>query len=235
LAFSLKKLISFFLEPFTFGFLLLTLALLFLLFNSYKKAKITLFISVVYLFLISNSVVSNFLMSPLEDKYKNHENIDISKVEYILLLGGDFDARFDKVIKLSQKLQDAKIITSGYKGGGTIPEAIEARSRLISYGIDEKRIIIQEKPRDTIEEAISIKKLINNKPFILVTSASHMPRAMKIFKKEGLNPIPMATAFRVKERTSNSYLGIKEIKKIHMATHEYIGILWLEIKDILNK
>jgi len=235
LAFSLKKLISFFLEPFTFGFLLLTLALLFLLFNSYKKAKITLFISVVYLFLISNSVVSNFLMSPLEDKYKNHGNIDISKVEYILLLGGDFESRAYEVIKLSQKLQDAKIITSGYEGKRKITDALYAKEELISMGINKNRILMQDKPKDTIEEAISIKKLINNKPFILVTSASHMPRAMEIFKKEGLNPIPMATAFEVKERTSNSYLDIKEIKKIHMATHEYLGILWLEIKDILNK
>ena len=235
MAFSLKKFISIFLDPFVFGFLLLVLSLLFLLFNRYKKAKVTLFISLVYLFLISSSLVSNFLMSPLENKYKNQENIDISKVEYILLLGGDFDARFDKVIKLSKKLQNAKIITSGYEGGGTIPEAIEARTRLISYGIKENRIIMQEKPKDTIEEAISIKKLINDKPFILVTSASHMPRAMKIFKKYGLNPIPIATAFKVKENRPNNFLSISEIKKVHMSTHEYFGLLWLEIKDLLNK
>jgi len=235
LAFSLKKFISFFLEPFTFGFLILLLAFIFLFFNSYKKAKIFLFIGLAYFFLVSSSIFSNLLMSPLENKYKNQENIDISKVEYVLLLGGDFDARFDEVIKLSKELKDAKIITSGYEGSGIIPEAINARDRLISYGIADNRIIIQEKPKDTIEEAISIKRLLKDKPFILVTSASHMPRAMEIFKQQGLHPIAIPTAFTVKEKSSNSYLSIGNIKKVSMATHEYLGLVWFKIKTILNK
>ena len=235
MAFSLKKFISFFLEPFTFGFLLFLLAFIFLLFNSYKKAKVTLFVGIVYLFLISSSLLSNLLMSPLENKYKNQENMDISKIEYILLLGGDFNARFDEVIRLSKELTDAKIITSGYEGSGIIPEAIEAKDRLISYGIDENRIIMQEKPKDTIEEAISIKKLLNDKPFILVTSASHMPRAMEVFENQGLNPIAIPTAFTVKEKKSNSYLSLNELKKVSMAMHEYFGLTWLKIKTFFNK
>ncbi|WP_419764127.1 MAG: YdcF family protein [Arcobacter sp.] len=235
MAFSLKKFISFFLEPFTFGFLILLLAFIFLFFNSYKKAKVFLFIGLMYFFLVSSSIFSNLLMSPLENKYKNQEDIDISKIEYILLLGGDFKARFDEVVKLSKEIQDAKIITSGYEGSRIIPEAIEARDRLISYGITNNRIIIQEKPKDTIEEAISIKKLLKDKPFILVTSASHMPRAMEIFKQQGLNPIAMPTAFTIKENRPNSYLSIGNIKKVHMAVHEYLGLIWFKIKTTLNK
>ena len=232
--FSLKKFISFFLEPFTFGFLVLFLAFIFLLFNNYKKAKSTLFVGLIFLFLISNSVVSNFLMSPLENQYRNQKNIDISKVEYILLLGGDFEARAYEVLKLSLKLKDAKIITSGYAGKKLISDALYAKNELISLGINENRIIMQDKPKDTIEEAISIKKLINDKPFILVTSAYHMPRAIKIFKKQGLNPIAMPTNFMVKKQKSNSYLSINDLKKVTIAIHEYIGLAWLKIKEIFN-
>ena len=232
--FSLKKFISFFLEPFTFGFLVLFLAFIFLLFNNYKKAKSTLFVGLIFLFLISNSVVSNFLMSPLENQYRNQKNIDISKVEYILLLGGDFEARAYEVLKLSLKLKDAKIITSGYAGKKLISDALDAKNELISLGINENRIIMQDKPKDTIEEAISIKKLINDKPFILVTSAYHMPRAIKIFKKQGLNPIAMPTNFMVKKQKSNSYLSINDLKKVTIAIHEYIGLAWLKIKEIFN-
>lgn len=235
MAFSLKKFISFFLEPFTLGFFILIIAFIFLFLNSYKKAKIFLFLGIVYFFLISSSIFSNLLMSPLENEYKNQENLNITKIEYILLLGGDFDRRFDEVIKLSKKLEKAKIITSGYEGSGTIPEAIEAKDRLISYGIDKNRIIMQKKPKDTIEEAIGTKKLLGTKPFILVTSASHMPRAMEIFKQQGLNPIAMPTAFTVKEKKSNSYLSIGNIKKVSMAMHEYLGLSWLKIKTFLNK
>ncbi|ADG92456.1 protein of unknown function DUF218 [Arcobacter nitrofigilis DSM 7299] len=232
--FSLKKFVSFFLEPFTFGFLVLLLAFIFLLFNSYKKAKVSLFLGLAFIFLISNSVFSNFLISPLENQYKNQKNIDISKVEYILLLGGDFESRAYEVIKLSLKLKDTKIITSGYAGKKLISDALYAKNELISLGINENRIIMQDKPKDTIEEAISIKKLINNKPFILVTSAYHMPRAMKIFKMQGLNPIAMPTNFMAKKQKSNSYLSIKDLKKVSIAIHEYIGLAWLKIKDILS-
>ncbi len=232
--FSLKKFVSFFLEPFTFGFLVLLLAFIFLLFNNYKKAKVSLFLGLAFIFLISNSVFSNFLISPLENQYKDQKNIDISKVGYILLLGGDFESRAYEVLKLSLKLKDAKIITSGYAGKKLISDALYAKNELISLGINENRIIMQDKPKDTIEEAISIKKLINNKPFILVTSAYHMPRAMKIFKMQGLNPIAMPTNFMAKKQKSNSYLSIKDLKKVSIAIHEYIGLAWLKIKDILS-
>tara|TARA_R110002033_G_scaffold10172_6_gene33354 strand:+ start:23297 stop:24001 length:705 start_codon:yes stop_codon:yes gene_type:complete len=234
LLFSLKKFISFFLEPFTFGFLILLLAFIFLLFNNYKKAKSILFVGLIFIFLISNSLFSNFLISPLENQYKNQKNVDISKVEYILLLGGDFESRAYEVIKLSLKLKDAKIITSGYAGKMMISDALYAKNELISLGINENRIIMQEKPKDTIEEAKSIKELLNNKPFILVTSAYHMPRAMKIFQMQGLNPIAVPTDFTVKEQKSNSYLSINDLRKVSIAIHEYIGLAWLKIKDILN-
>jgi uncharacterized SAM-binding protein YcdF (DUF218 family) len=230
----LKKFISFFLEPFTFGFLILLLAFIFLLFNNYKKAKSILFVGLIFIFLISNSLFSNFLISPLENQYKNQKNVDISKVEYILLLGGDFESRAYEVIKLSLKLKDAKIITSGYAGKMMISDALYAKNELISLGINENRIIMQEKPKDTIEEAKSIKELLNNKPFILVTSAYHMPRAMKIFQMQGLNPIAVPTDFTVKEQKSNSYLSINDLRKVSIAIHEYIGLAWFKIKDILN-
>lgn len=234
MAFSLKKLISFFLEPFTFGFLILLLALIFLIFNNYKKAKVFLFIGLAYLFLITNSIFSNFLISPLENKYKNQDDLDISKVEYILLLGGNFEARAYEVIKLSQKLKDAKIITSGYAGKMLISDALYAKKELISLGIDKNRIIMQEKPKDTNEEAVAIKKLLNNKPFILVTSAYHMPRAIKIFQSQGLNPIAIPTEFTTKEQKSNSYLSINELRKVTVAMHEYLGLTWLKIKSIFK-
>lgn len=235
MTFSLKKFISIFLEPFTFGFLILSLAFIFLLFNNYKKAKVTLFVGLIFLFIISSSVFSNFLMLPLENQYKNQKNIDISKVEYILLLGGDFESRAYEVVKLSQKLKNAKIITSGYAGKMIISDALYAKNELISLGINENRIIMQDKPRDTREEAKSIKKLLDNNPFILVTSAYHMPRAMKIFEAEGLTPIAMPTNFIAKEQKSSTYLSINDLKKVSISLHEYFGLVWFKLKQTLNK
>ena len=86
-----------------------------------------------------------------------------------------------------------------------------------SLGVIREEIDILPKPRDTAEEAIAIRKLIDHKKktqfkvieeekgqkfvYVLVTSASHMDRALREFKKQGLDPVPMAADFEIIPRT----------------------------------
>jgi len=107
-------------------------------------------------------------------------------------------------------------------------------NELIELGVLNEDIIIQDSPKDTIEEAIEVEKIVKDEPFILVTSASHMTRAMIIFKKHNLNVIPIPTAFEVEDLSSEDYLSVKELKKTQLAIHEYIGIAWLKIKNFIN-
>ena len=53
-----------------------------------------------------------------------------------------------------------------------------------------EQIIPLDLPKDTEEEAAAVKQAIGDAPFLLVTSASHLPRAMIFFQQEGLNPLP---------------------------------------------
>lgn len=234
MSFSLKKILSFFLEPFTFAFLLAFLAFIFLLINSFKKAKISLFLSLLIFFLSSSSLVSNSLINPLEQKYQKKDESINKDIKYLLLLGGDFKSRAYEVLKLYKKYDNLKVITSGYEGNRKISSALFAKNELISLGIDEKDILIQEEPKDTIEEAIQIKKIVKDEPFFLVTSASHMPRAIMIFESYNLKPIAISTAFEVEELISKEYLDLNELRKTHLAIHEYLGIIWLKIKSFVN-
>ena len=59
-----------------------------------------------------------------------------------------------------------------------------------SLGVPEEDIITLDKPKDTEEEAAAVKQAIGDTPFLLVTSASHLPRAMIFFQQAGLNPLP---------------------------------------------
>ncbi len=233
--FILKKFISFFLEPYSLIFVLLLLGFIFLVFNSFKKAKFFIFLSLVCSFLFSYSGFSNMLINKLESKYEKIEKTNnIKDIKYVLLLGGDFEARAYEVLKLYQTIDSLKIVTSGYKGHLSKTQALEAKERLIKLGVSSDDIIMQEEPRDTIEEARSIKNIVKGEDFILVTSASHMPRSMKIFKSEGLNPIPAPTGFTVKELDSKKFLSVRELEKTNMALHEYIGIMWLNLKALLK-
>jgi len=105
----------------------------------------------------------------------------------------------------------------------------------INLGVDEKNIIINEKPKDTKEEAVFVKSLIGKESFVLVTSATHMPRAMILFKSLDLNPIAAPTNFY--KREFNGYFSTPSndsIGRSTIAIHEYLGTLWAKIKSIIN-
>ena len=229
-AFILKKVISSAIMPLSFGLILALIGLIFLYKNNLKKAKTYLTISFIWIVAISYVPISNFLIAPLETTYKKLDIVP-KDVNYILLLGGDMENRAWELLRLHHKLPNAKIITSGYEGRGNIPEAIKTANILYNIGIQKSSIIIHDKPKDTKEEAIKIKQLLKDEKFILITSSYHMPRAIALFKKEGLHPIPAPTDFKIKDR--DKVLSVpngNNIKKSEIAIHEYIGLIWAKLR-----
>jgi uncharacterized SAM-binding protein YcdF (DUF218 family) len=224
--FLLKKVISFFLMPLPIAMALILMVLWFIYKKQIKKATIYTSITFLWILLISSSPVANFLMKPLVQSYHQLKKIP-NNVQYILLLGGDREHRAWEAIRLYQQNKNLKIITSGYSLIGASDAQITAKM-LEDAGVKKEQIFSQNKAKDTKEEAIALKKRIKNKPFILVTSAYHMPRAMKLFQKEGLNPIPAPC--NDDYLYDKSIIHAKQIRKTEQALHEYIGLLWLKLK-----
>lgn len=229
--------------PLSIALILFLLGLFFLFSKSYKKAKLFLSLSFIWLFLISYSPFSNALIKPLENQYKAYLDID-SSIEYVLVLGSGHITnkeisphsqlsssalmRLTEGIRIFKQLDNAKLIVSGYAGfDDETPHALISKQVAISMGIDEKDILTQEEAKDTFEETQYAKKFIGDKRFILVTSAYHMPRSMKLFKQNGLNPIAAPTDFL--QENPSDYLREPnpiELRKTQIAMHEYIGTLW---------
>lgn len=229
MGFALKKFLSAVLMPLTFGLIIGLIGLWFLYRNSYKKAKIFLSISFAWIMLFSYSPFSGALLSSLEHRYEKVTSID-KNIKYVLLLGGDFEGRAYEVLELYHKNPELTIITSGYEGNRPIAEAVINRQKLISAGIPKEKIFIQPEPKDTKEEAASIKKFLGDKPFYLVTAAYHMPRAMALFKKEGANAVPAPTNFLIEHTKYLSLTSGKNIKNSETAWHEYLGLLWSKLR-----
>ena len=230
-SFLLKKFISFLLMPMTLGMGLTLLGLWHLYRNNISKAKYYLLIGIGWIFLISSAFFADFIIAPLEHRYHRLYSIPKS-VQYILILGGDKKHRAWEVMRLYHAIPHAKIITSGYSMHDKHSEATKVRTLLIKSGIKKEDILIQERVKDTEEEAQAIRHRLGEKPFILVTSAYHMPRAMKIFEKAGLKPIPAPTDYYTPNNEEKyALLKGKQLRKVEAAWHEYIGLLWLEIKD----
>lgn len=231
LSFIIKKMISVLLMPWSVGVIVAVVALVFLYRNRVEKAKKYLIFSIVWSLFVSWSPFGNLMLVPLESRYSKLQ--EIPNVEYILLLGGDRRKRAWEALRLYHKIPNVKIITSGYSLHDSLSDAEKTADLLIEVGIPKDRIRMQESAKTTFEEAKEMKKLVGEKPFILITSAYHLPRAMMVFKKEGLHPIPAPTDFNhPNESGIFSTLQGKELQKTERAWHEYLGMLvyWMQGK-----
>jgi len=101
----------------------------------------------------------------------------------------------------------------------------------MEWGVDRKEIFVEKKAADTKDHVIYVKEIVRDDPFILVTSASHMQRAMALFKKHGMEPIPAPTDYLVKDREGGLtpgvfFPGAGSLEKAERAIYEYLGLIW---------
>jgi len=213
------------LMPMSIGVIFILIALLLLYFKKIQKVKKYLTLSIVWMVIISWSPFANLMLQPLESVYPKLEKIP-QNIQYILLLGGDRDKRAWEALRLYHKIPHVKIITSGYSLHDHISDAQKTAEKLIESGIPKEHILMQEMAKTTFEEAQHMKKRVGDKPFILITAAYHMPRAMKLFVKAGLNPIAAPADFnQPNEDGFFSILQSKQLTKTEHAWHEYLGML----------
>jgi uncharacterized SAM-binding protein YcdF (DUF218 family) len=229
IGFLVKKGISFFFMPLTIAVLFGMIVLWFLYKGNIKKARRYMIIVLVWMALITSAPITNLLISPLEQQYSKLEKIP-EDVRYILLLGGDKERRAWEALRLYQQIPNAVIITSGYSLYDDESGAVKAARLLVEVGVKKEHIVMQGEAKDTNEEAQAIKQRIGKQPFLLVTSAYHMPRAMLLFQREGATPIAAPTGFnRPEEDGINSIFRSDHLEKTEQALHEYLGLLWLFI------
>jgi uncharacterized SAM-binding protein YcdF (DUF218 family) len=247
--FILKKIVSFFIMPFPLGMLVILLGLFFLFRNKIFKAKLFLSIGFLWITLISYSPISNSLLYTHESRIATLHHAPEVKYIYILgsghhtdenhpitsLLAPTSSIRFTEALRLYHQLDERPtLIFSGYGGFYNSESHAFMQGKLaLALGVKKEHIHLEPKPRDTQEEAKVAKKLIGDKPFIVVTSASHMQRALKFFEQEGLSPIPAPTNHLATIATPN-YLGfysVESLDKMRRVWHEMLGQLWQKIKS----
>ena len=240
-----------FLMPLPLGVALIVLGLFFLYKNKLVKAKITLILSILWLFIFSYPPVANTLLHSIESSNPTL-HIAPKNINYIYVLGGGHHTdsslpitsqvsetsviRLTEGIRLYHQLhENAKLIVSGYHGLYDLTEhAVMQQKLAISLGVNKEDIILHLGTRDTQEEAEAGKKLLGEDAFILVTSASHMSRALNFFTNEGLNPIPAPTNHLASTEHLNytDFFSSQALMKSRIVFHEVLGLLWQKLKGI---
>ncbi len=249
--FLLKKIVSMFLMPLPLGVAFIIIGLFFLYKNKITKAKIALTLSVTWFFLFSYSPFVNIFLHTIESTYPTLQQAP-KKIKYIYILGGGHSTdkshpitsqvhetsvvRLNEGIRLYQQLhKNATLIVSGYSGlYDPTPHAVMQQKLALALGVKKENIILLTKPKDTQEEAIAAKSIVGDQPFILVTSASHMTRAMNFFKQEGLTPIPAPTNHlaSIINPHYTDFFSSYTLMKSRIVFHEVLGMLWQKMKDI---
>lgn len=229
--FYLKKLISFFLSPLGIAFLLLLMTWYYTHQKNRDKKRLFMVLTLSWVFLISYQPFAVSLVNSIETKYEKLDTVP-SGITHVLALGGDAKGRTYETLRLYHQDNNLTIVTSGYEPNG-IDGAINTAKLLVESGIPKSAIVIKEKPRDTKEEAVMMKELVGDKPFILVTAAYHMPRAMALFKHAGLHPIAAPTNCLANSCAWLDILSISAMHRVDVAMHEFMGLLWYKVKGDL--
>lgn len=85
------------------------------------------------------------------------------------------------------------VVATGGKGSSPYSEAGLMAHQLEQLGVPADRIIKEEQSTNTRDHAVFVPPLLKEHglgPFVLVTSQQHIARALAVFRKAGLTPVP---------------------------------------------
>ncbi len=247
--FVAKKIITLLLMPLPL-LLFLGLAGLLLLWFSRRQhtGKALVGLALLLLAVASSPWVANRLLGPLERHYPPILTRQPT-TEYIVVLGGGHVseqglpavsrlngsslARLVEGIRLYRLHPGSKLLLSGGPVFDPKPEAATMQAVALALGVPAHDITIEVASRDTAEQAKHLAPLLGDKRFLLVTSASHLPRAMALFRQQHLSPIAAPTDYQVKHGQQHGpgryFPGASSLRKSEIALHEHLGLAWLRL------
>ena len=236
--------ITFILPPGCF-ILLFTLLGILTLKKSRKEGTIILIISMLFYF-SSTAVFSEALIKNLEHKYIPSED---PSGDVIVILGGGAYSQTPGIngpgsisgnaanrvltgIALYNKLHCPIIVSGGQVFKGTGDEALITKNILMNSGVPEDKILTDIQSINTSQNASYSKNIISKLGFknpLLVTSAFHMPRAVKDFEEQEVKVVPYPTDYMCSFNNSISIWDFvpttDALTKTSLSIKEYLGML----------
>lgn len=250
--FAASKTLGFLLQPSNLLFLLALTGILLMATRFVRTGRVLLALSVLLLAAIGISPMGNALMLPLEQRFPKWD-ASRGAPDGIVVLGGaigpevssargepainEAAERVTAIADLARRYPAARILYSGGTGNlfGGPSEADFVAPVLESFGIARERILLENRSRNTAENALFSKELANPKPgerWLVVTSAHHMPRAMGIFRYAGfaVEAYPVDWRTRGPEDLQVPFRSFADgLARTDTAAHEWVGLFvyWL--------
>lgn len=206
------------------------------------------------LLLFGNGYVSRWLIRPLETKYAAIPELPagipvpagLASCRYVVVLGGgngdgpgvsannllsgSARARLVEGVRLLRVLPEARLIVSGPAHGNRDSHATVLGRTAIALGLPPERILTIDHARDTEAEAAAVRRQVEDAPIALVTSAWHLPRAMALFRRAGVDALPCPADFTAHARDpfrfEDLFWRTSALERSTYAVRERWGYLW---------
>ncbi|MFP4658244.1 MAG: ElyC/SanA/YdcF family protein, partial [Desulfonatronovibrionaceae bacterium] len=171
-----------------------------------------------------------------------------SGLDYIVVLGSGHDsapgfpansrassttvARVVEGLRIKSLAPGAKVIFTG----GRIYDP-QSNARVMAgvargLGLERSRMILEEESMDTADHVRYLQPILEAKEFVLVTSASHMPRAAALFRAGGLDPLPSSTDYRALHMDYSPwdfFPSANALEKTRRFFYECLGLAWARV------
>jgi uncharacterized SAM-binding protein YcdF (DUF218 family) len=198
---------------------------------------------------VSWSPLGALLLRPLEDRFPPPP-LDMPAPTGIVVLGGALDedigaargqptlreagARLTAAVALARKYPSARLVFTGGSGDvrqSGLDEARGVHALWLSLGVPETRMTFEDASRNTYENATMTHRIVQPKQgerWVLLTSASHMPRSMGIFRANGWPMIAYPVDYRTfgdKRDFAAMSHTVTALQNLTTAVYEWTGLL----------
>ena len=191
--------------------------------------------------------IGEWLLLPLETRFPRMIEAPF-RIAGIVVLGGAVDIeatavhgiptldseaeRMTTFVSLARRYPQARLAFtggSGLIGPERLTEADVARMLFDQLGLN-RPVLYEDRSRNTYENASLLYDVVMPKPddvWILVTSASHMPRAVGDFRRVGWDVLPWPVAYKTGHSFSSQLeTGFPDkLASIDWAVHEWVGLV----------
>jgi uncharacterized SAM-binding protein YcdF (DUF218 family) len=147
--------------------------------------------------------------------------------------------RVTKAFELLRKYPDLPLIFTGYSGRVNpkgISEADAFKQLIQEQGLASAQVHYENQSRNTYENVLYVKPMMaqlglkneqgSSRPWLVITSASHMYRSLKIFEKQGIEVLALPVDYQTAHRLQWTAFDLVEgAQNWNRALHELIGLL----------